>query len=293
MSNDHQGRLRDAGTTIRPMNADDLAAMHRLVQEVSWPHRVEDCAQMFRLGGGIVAVEEEAGPVGVGMRWSFGRDTGTIGMMLVSRERQGRGIGRALMASLIADAGSRGLMLNATAEGLALYEKLGFVRTGLVHQHQARLAQKPMVPDAPTVPLRPAASADLAAMCALDAAAFGAERSALIRDLLANGTAWLSEGVSGATGFAILRLFGRGTMIGPVVAPDEDAAIALVAAAARSAPAGVLRIDILAEATRLGEWLTAAGLPPVDTVTRMQRGDWPAAVPTGPRRFGLAFQALG
>lgn len=248
---------------------------------------------MLQLGAGVVAVDGLEGPVGVGMRWGFGRDTGTIGMMLVARERQGRGIGRALMTSLIADSGSRALTLNATAEGLGLYEKLGFVPTGLVRQHQARVAERPVVPAAAaTIPLRRATPADHAALCALDAAAFGADRSALIHGLLASGDAWLTDGASGASGFAIRRPFGRGTLIGPVVAPDEDAAIALVAAAARAAPAGVLRIDILAEATRLGEWLTAAGLPAIDTVTTMLRGDWPA-VPTAPRRFGLAFQALG
>jgi ribosomal protein S18 acetylase RimI-like enzyme len=292
MNDDLQVRLRDAETTFRPMHAVDLAAMHRLAQEMSWPHRAEDCGLMFQLGAGVVAVDGVQGPVGVGMRWSFGRDVGTIGMMLVARERQGRGIGRALMASLIADSGSRALTLNATAEGLGLYEKLGFIRTGLVRQHQARFAETPVVPAAPTVPLRRATPADLAALCALDAAAFGADRSALIQGFLASGDAWLTEGAAGATGFAILRAFGRGTMIGPVVAPEEDAAIALVAAAASAAPAGVLRIDILAEATRLGEWLTAAGLPAIDTVTTMLRGDWPT-LPKSPRRFGLAFQALG
>lgn len=292
MNDDLQLRLRDAETTFRPMHAGDLAAMHRLAQEMSWPHRAEDCALMLGLGAGIVALDGADGPVGVGMRWSFGRDTGTIGMMLVARERQGRGIGRALMASLIADSGARALMLNATAEGLGLYERLGFIRTGLVRQHQARFAEKPVVPAAPTVPLRRASPVDHAALCTLDAAAFGADRSALIHGLVASGDAWLTEDAAGATGFAILRPFGRGTMIGPVAAPDEDAAIALVAAAARAAPAGVLRIDIPVEATRLGEWLTAAGLPAIDTVTTMLRGDWPS-VPKTPQRFGLAFQALG
>lgn len=292
MNDDLQVRLRDAETTFRPMHAGDLAAMRRLAQEMSWPHRADDCGLMFQLGAGVVAVDGVQGPVGVGMRWSFGRDVGTIGMMLVARERQGRGIGRTLMESLIADAGSRALMLNATAEGLGLYEKLGFVSIGHVRQHQAPFAGILVVPASPTFPLRRAVPADHAAMCALDAAAFGADRSALIDGLLASGDAWLTEGAAGATGFAVLRPFGRGTMIGPVVAPDEDAAIALVAAAASVAPAGVLRIDIPVEATRLGEWLTAAGLPAIDTVTTMLRGDWPA-LPKSPRRFGLAFQALG
>ena len=93
-------------------------------------------------------------------------------------------------------------------------------------------------------------------------------------------------------GFAVLRAFGRGMIIGPIVASSEEEAIALVAAAAKAAPTGVLRIDILADAERLAPWLTAAGLPAIDTVTVMLRGNWPATQ-KGLQRFGLALQAWG
>jgi GNAT superfamily N-acetyltransferase len=275
-------------TTLRPMHAGDLTAMHGLAQQMSWPHRVEDCAQMLALGTGLVSADAGGATVGVGLRWSFG-DVGTIGMVLVAPERQGRGIGRALMRALIAESGSRALMLNATTEGLPLYEKLGFVSTGLVRQHQGRLS---VLPPAPDVPLRRAVPADHAALCAADAAVFGADRSDLIGRLLATGDAWLVDRAGQPAGFAILRTFGRGMIIGPVVASSDDEAIALVAAAAKAAPAGVLRIDIPASAEPLAAWLTAAGLTAIDTVTVMRRGNWPATR-TGLQRFGLALQAWG
>ena len=278
--------------TLRPMTPADLAAMHALAQRMSWPHRAEDCAQMLALGAGIVAVDEEERTVGVGLRWSFGDDVGTIGLVLVAPERQGRGVGRALMDALIAASGPRALMLNATAEGLPLYEKLGFVTTGVVRQHQGRLAEERDLPPAPAVAVRRAVPADHAALCALDAVAFGADRSVLIGGLLAGGEAWLVEGGGRSVGFAVLRAFGRGTIIGPIVAPGEDEAIALASAAARAAPPGVLRTDVVADARRLAAWLTAAGLPAIDTVTVMQRGSWPAKS-GGPQRFGLALQAWG
>ncbi|MBL6616751.1 MAG: GNAT family N-acetyltransferase [Reyranella sp.] len=291
MNNDLKVRSTSAKTTLRPMHAGDLAAMHRLAQQMSWPHRPEDCAQLFTLGAGIVAVDAAGLTIGVGLRWSFG-DVGTIGLVLVAPDRQGRGIGRALMTALIADSGSRALMLNATAEGLPLYEKLGFVSTGLVRQHQGRLTAERALPPAPDVPLRRAAPADCAAICALDAAVFGADRSALIRRLVASGDAWLVDRAGQPAAFAILRPFGRGTIIGPIVAPSEDDAIALAAVAAKAAPPGVVRADIPAEAERLAAWLTAAGLPAIDTVTVMLRGSWPVTR-MGLQRYGLALQALG
>ena len=292
MNNDLQVRSSSAETTLRPMHAGDLAAMHRLAQQMSWPHRAEDCAQLFAFGAGTVAVDATACAVGVGLRWSFGRDVGTIGLVLVAPEWQGRGIGRALMKTLIADSEPRALMLNATAEGLPLYEKLGFVSTGFVRQHQGRLTEGLVLPPASAVPLRRAVPADCAALCALDAAVFGADRSELIGSLLAVGDAWLIDRAGEPTGFAVLRAFGRGTIIGPIVAPGEDEAIALAAAAAKAAPPGVLRVDIPAQAERLAGWLTMAGLPAIDTVTTMLRGSWPATR-TQPQRFGLALQAVG
>jgi hypothetical protein len=175
---------------------------------------------------------------------------------------------------------------------LRLYERLGFGRIGLVRQHQARIAGALAGPRPPAVPVRRAVPADYDRLCALDAAAFGADRTALIARLLMAGEAWVVDDGARAAGFAILREFGRGQMIGPVVAASEDAAIALAAAAASAARAGVLRVDIPAHAQRLADWLIEAGLPPIDTVTTMLRGGWPAAS-NGVQRFGVALQAVG
>ncbi len=87
--------------------------------------------------------------------------------------------------------------------------------------------------------------------------------------------------------------FGRGMIIGPVVAPSEDEAIALVAAAAKAAPPGVLRVDIPANAEGLAAWLTAAGLPAIDTVTIMLRGNWPATWQGCSVRLGFGLGLLG
>lgn len=291
MGNDPRVRSPGARATLRPMDAGDVAAMHQLSLQMSWPHRLEDCRQLFALGAGSVAVDETGLTVGVGLRWSFG-DVGTIGLVLVAPDRQGRGIGRALMTALIAGSGSRALMLHATAEGVELYRKLGFVSTGFVRQHQAGLDEAPALPPVPDVAVRRAVPADHAALRSLDAAAFGADRSALIDRLLADGKAWLVERAGQPAGFALLRSFGRGTIIGPIVAPDEHEAIALIASAIEAAPRGVLRVDIDAEAEGLAAWLTAAGLPAIDTATIMRRGRWPK-ISKGPRRFGLALQAWG
>jgi len=97
------------------------------------------------------------------------------------------------------------------------------------------------------------------------------------------------DDAAGVRGFAVRRRFGRGTVIGPVVARSEEDAILLVGAVAE---AGFVRLDIPHDARRLEAWLIERGLASAGTVTVMVRGNWPPPSPEA-RRFGLVSQALG
>ena len=90
-------------------------------------------------------------------------------------------------------------------------------------------------------------------------------------------------------GYAIERAFGRGSVIGPVIAATEPDAIALFKAAARP---GFVRVDRTLDAPSFGRHLTACGLALDSESPVMLRGDSPAA--TAPQRiYALASHALG
>jgi GNAT superfamily N-acetyltransferase len=269
---------------LRGLHHGDLAAAQRLSAAMSWPHRLEDWRLLRLLGQGLAACNSAGELVGTIMWWKFGASAHTLGMVLVASTQQGMGIGRRLMQAALEQVGPRALMLNATTAGLALYQKLGFHPVGLVSQHQGVLATAPQAGGT-----RAARTDDRAAVLALDARAFGAPRAALLDRLLREGACEVVEAAGRVSGFAIRRRFGRGEVIGPVVAVDEADAIALVAASLRP---GFQRIDIVTEATALAAWLSRAGLPRVDTATTMTRGDWPAGAGTV-RRLALANQAQG
>ncbi|WP_224024852.1 GNAT family N-acetyltransferase, partial [Burkholderia vietnamiensis] len=82
--------------TYRPFAETDLSAAHRLSEAVKWPHRVEDWRFAFQLGSGFVA-EDESGVVGTALGWRFDDACASLGMVIVSPEQQGRGIGRELL----------------------------------------------------------------------------------------------------------------------------------------------------------------------------------------------------
>jgi hypothetical protein len=92
-------------------------------------------------------------------------------------------------------------------------------------------------------------------------------------------------------GFALLRRFGHGYAIGPVIAPDVERAKALIAHWTGTYGGAFLRIDVSTQ-SGLSAWLTELGLVQVDSVLAMARGEPPLCDP-GMKVFGLISQALG
>lgn len=264
----------------------DLEAAHDLSRAVGWPHRIEDWAMLLSVGRGVVATDRGTGRVlGTAMTWPFGRCAAGLGMVIVAPDRQGEGIGRRLTTAAMAMAGTPALQLTATAAGLPLYRALGFVETGRILQIQG-----PWDAGRGATSARPLRPADAAAVKALDRAAGGLDRGAILDVLLAAGQATVLPGDRGPAGFAIRRRFGAGHVIGPLVAPDEVAAIALVEATAGD---GFTRLDVPEEAGILIRHLERNGLAVVDRPTRMRRGPPPGRPQAAARPYALISQALG
>jgi hypothetical protein len=92
-------------------------------------------------------------------------------------------------------------------------------------------------------------------------------------------------------GYAISRLFGRGHVIGPVVAESTTDARALIEAALAPLGRVFVRIDT-STTSQLGEWLEDIGLEQVSDATTMVLGT--QVPPTGPARmFSVANQSFG
>ena len=278
-----------AQVVLRPMTAGDLDAATELSREQSWPHREEDWAVFLELGEGIVA-EQDDHVVGTIMSWRFGEDVATLGAVIVSNALQGRGIGRRLMESMLERLKGRSVILNATDEGLPLYRKLGFVEIGTVFQHQAPAPVVPLVELVPGERVRPMGTAD---DCLADmySRACGMDRTGLFARLVKDAKIVVLTRQHRPVGFAMFRRFGRGWVIGPVVAPDRGGAKALISHWLGANQNSFCRLDVTDE-SGLSGWLEELGLPRVGTVRTMVLGSAPDAEP-GVRAYALATQALG
>ena len=280
---------RAGSLTLRPMTGPDIATATVLSREQAWPHREEDWALFLEAGEGIVA--ERAGRVlGTVMAWRYGEDFATVGMVIVSSDAQGQGVGRQLMEAMLDRLAGRTVVLNATAAGLPLYEKLGFVETGVIHQHQAIA---PAVAAAEGIAGGRVRTMDWSddGVGDLYSRASGMDRTALFQTLAANAHTMVLTHDDRMVGFAQVRRFGRGWLVGPVVAPDLGGAEALTLHGLNTRAGTFCRLDVTGD-SGLSEWLEEIGLPRVDSVKTMVRGRRPVPDP-GISVHAIAAQALG
>lgn len=274
---------------LRLFEPGDVPQAQVLSSEQNWPHRVEDWEFALSLGSGVVAARDGK-MLGTALCWEWGADNATIGLVIVAPALQGQRIGNRMMQALLDRLAPRHVLLHATEAGRGLYERLGFVATSEVAQHQGVLARLPQQAQREGDRLRPLEGHDVESLMAIDARGTGMQRARLLRRAFAEGQSVVLERAGKVTGFAVLRRYGRGQAIGPVAAPDLDAACLLISECCRHVD-GFLRIDVH-EGGGLSQWLQAQGLPRVGGGTVMVRGRVPER---GPAHGGWALftQAIG
>lgn len=258
----------------------------RLSRQVGWPHTREDLRLIIGLSEGIVALCDGR-MAGTAFITRFGPAHCACNLIIVDETMRGRGLGRGLMDTIMTMAGACVKRLVATRDGLPLYRKFGFQETGRILQHQGLAAETALKSAA-----RWSDSPRPDDLVALDRAAYGAPRTDLIASLMETGRVATLESGNRVEGFAVLRPFGRGDLIGPVVAADMEGAKALIGFILAQCAGRFMRIDI-PETSGLASWLEAHGLVSAgggvamssDPVADRGRADF--------QMFALANQALG
>ena len=241
------------------LTAADTHACWQLSQALRWPHREADWQQFIswaKAHGAALAVRADGQLIGCGLAWQWGHEQGSIGMVIVDNAWQRRGIGKRLFKGLLQALDGRDVMLQATAQGRPLYESLGFAAIGQARQFHGHW--QPPVEAAPTVSpatderTRLLQQQDLPALLAYDQRERGLARPALLQALLAQMDADERCAVSvdeqgHLCGYGILRRFGRGWVVGPLLADGADRAVALVKRLTQERTGDFVRIDLAAD----------------------------------------------
>jgi len=283
-------------TDIAEVPLNDLQA---LSMGVGWPHRPNDWRALLELGEGVVALDEIGRVVGSSMWFPMGEGFATIGMVITSPRLQALGAGRTMMDVGLAALKGRELGLNATRQAKQLYRSIGFIPERISMQYQGQVRAPVLEPLARGETLRALSWADMDALAALDADAFGVDRCPVLHLLMAQGEGLALEREGRIVAYAFLRCFGRGSVIGPVVAETDADAIAVTGPHLVNLAGTFGRVDTRRESGAFPAFLMDAGLGIYDTVTTMSLGrPWADGLgrtrsSPGPHIYGLMAQAIG
>lgn len=294
MAAHHTIRLKSFDLATQDIASVDVAWLHALSIGVKWPHRPSDWDMLRSVGHGCVALDEIGRVFSSAMWFPHGEDCATIGMVITSPRVQTHGGGRWMMERMLAECGDRRLLLNSTRAAYPLYVSLGFEPQATVFQCQGIVTPgEPRSGPGEASDVEPIPLADLPDLVALDAAAFGAERPRLMARIaglsditgIRRGGRWV--------GYAMRRPFGRGHVVGPVVADSDQDAVLLAAPLLAGLEGKFARVDTRQPEGAFRSFLQASGLRLFDTVRTLTRGaPLPVVVPGSPGVYGLAGHAL-
>jgi hypothetical protein len=197
------------------------------------------------------------------------------------------------MDQVLEQCGDRNLALNATHAAYPLYVSLDFTSEAIVYMRQGQVPQ--------TLPPMPGLDGELSDLpndrlgdiTALDARAFGTNRARLLALLSEDASiATLSRGGE-VVGYSMCREFGRGNVIGPIVARSDQDAVHLTAVHLKALAGRFARVDTREKDGVFAEFLQQSGLGIAETVTTMSKGRRFLNQKTDePWVYGLAGHAL-
>ena len=201
---------------LSSLTRDHLNQATLLSQAVHWPHRQEDWVMLIEMSQGVVTLRDAA-VVGTTLHTDYGQEVLMMHMIIVGQSERGQGLGRRLMEAAMEGIADREMRLVAMKDGLPLYEKFGFQPTGEITKCQGNVN----IADPSGTEMFSADAQDIDEIILLDRQYFASDRCVLLRWLAQNGRLAITRANGGRiTGYAALRRFGRGQVIGPIQAPS-------------------------------------------------------------------------
>lgn len=258
------------------MTSADTEAADRLRELVGFNQSVDDwCDLLGWEPDGCFVGQLGQRTVGTVTTTAYGTSLAWIGMMLVDPGYRRAGIGRQLMTqALEVLAHVDCVALDATTLGRTLYDQLGFVEVGLLWRWDGTVVGGRHRPrPIRNLHVQAATDSDLPTISRLDHDASGVDRERILRRLVEHPRAkrWKATRAGALVAFAMARPATRGYTVGPVVAREPSAAVALTEAVLRSMDGQQVALDVW-DSSPLLDLLAAYGLQQRRSLTRMSRG---------------------
>jgi GNAT superfamily N-acetyltransferase len=250
--------------TEHALGQQHIAGCFALSKGANWNENEADWRFMLETGRGWGISAADGTLIATTLALPYG-SFAWISMVLVHPAHRRQGHASRLLRVVIAELRSRGLtpILDATPAGREVYRQAGFRDTWTFKRFHRKSGSEPDF----------RSQLDKEKMVtvtnlALDREAFGADRSRLLRALAAR----LPQAALSLPGGFVLGREGREAhQLGPLVARDQDTAMALLQSALAAVPAP-LYVDAVDHAPKLQQWLQAHGFTFQRPFTRMVHG---------------------
>lgn len=254
------------GLPLASLTENDVAGCLALSAEAGWNQTADDWTLFMRHGTVFGVPDRNGRPVASGAILPFSERFAWISMVLVTAACRRQRIGTGILEICCAELKRRGLVavLDATPAGERVYRPLGFAPMFALTRWQGQ-GGAGLPSD-----VRSIRADDMAAVIEIDAQAFGAPRAFLLRSFFARAPR-LAFVMEDGTGFALARPGRIATQIGPIVATDEDAAMALLSAALGAAR-GPVFLDAADRWQKFGALLRGCGFTVQRPFLRMALG---------------------
>jgi len=261
---------------IKPsLSPSELGDVDALAREANWNQLVADWRVFLAHGRVHVAQTATGRIVATTATLPFGGRFAWISMVLVTGAFRRRGLATQLLRRAMDELAAAALVpvLDATPDGRAVYRRLGFQDSWGFQRLVRRAARAAAFAPPAGVTIRPIAGMDWPALTAYDAAAFGAERNAVLAGLRGRLPAaeLLAERGGRIAGFSLGRDGALASHLGPLIA-DDDAVACALAARALDGIDGPVFVDLADAKSELRGYLDARGLTVARPFTRMLYG---------------------
>ncbi|HEY9501074.1 MAG TPA: GNAT family N-acetyltransferase [Pyrinomonadaceae bacterium] len=280
---------------IRLLAESDIGEAMKIKELVGWNQTEADWQRLLKVGPkGCFAAFRNGSLVGTTTTTSFEDDLAWIGMVLVHPSHRRMGIATKLLRHALDYLSNnvRTVKLDATADGKRLYEGLGFRVESLVERWTGVAIPNGRTEDeVEVVHLDETITTEL---LDLDRQAFCANRSSLIKELIAHASAVpaIVRAKDGSVkGYSIARRGSQIGYVGPMVATKASEAAALLDRTLDQIAGERVYVDVN---TRFEGWprvLLDRGFTKQRELIRMRFGE--LSNPTSPWVFGIAGPEVG
>jgi GNAT superfamily N-acetyltransferase len=244
---------------------------------------------------GCFVGELDGVPAGTATTIFYGTALAWIGMVLVHPDHRRHGVGHALLDHCIAFLRERriqSIKLDATPLGKTLYDQLGFLDEWTLTRWE--IASAPALSQPTDDIVRSLRDEDWPQLLALDDAAFGVPRHRVLRGLAYRSHRGVvsTDRQGNVDGFGFLRSGARAMYIGPLMASNAEAGLALMRALLGGAQGSPVYLNIPDQNVAAVNFLQQAGFARQRPFVRMFLGDNPT--PGTPLcQYSIADPAIG